>query len=146
MHKVKFYLSTFILFIAVTVNAQSVIGKWKSIDDETGKAKSIVEISERNGKIYGKIIKIFREKDEDQDPVCVECTGKRANKKIIGLEIIQNLSKEGKTYENGTILDPENGKVYDCKIWVDPETPNQLNVRGYISFFYRTQTWVKVKE
>lgn len=146
MPKVKFYLSTLLLFLAVTANAQSVFGKWKSIDDETGKAKSVVEIYERNGKVYGKIIKLFRDAGEDQDPVCKECTGKRANKKIIGLEIIQNLSKEGNTYENGTILDPENGKVYDCKIWVDKEFPNKLNVRGYISFFYRTQTWTKVKE
>ena len=63
-----------ILFIsAATVSAQSIVGKWKTIDDETGKPKSIVEIFEKNGKVYGKIIKLFRDPGEEQDPVCDKC-------------------------------------------------------------------------
>lgn len=146
MPKAKFYLSLITLCLVTTLNAQSVLGKWKSIDDETGKAKSIVEIYERNGKVHGKIIQLFREKGEEQDPTCVECKGKYANKKIIGLEIIQNLTKDDDTYEDGTILDPENGNTYDCKLWVDADTPDKLNVRGYVALFYRTQTWIKVKD
>ena len=122
---------------------QSIVGTWKTIDDETGKPKSIVEITEREGKIYGKIVKLFREPDEDPDPVCDECDedDPRFNQKVIGMEIIKDMKadKKGEVYEDGTILDPANGNVYDCELWVEE---GKLRVRGYILFLYRTQTWL----
>jgi uncharacterized protein (DUF2147 family) len=146
MVKAKYYFSLILLSILILpLQAQSVLGTWKTIDDETGKAKSIVEIFEVDGKVHGKITQLFRAPNEEQDPTCKECEGDRANKKIIGMEIIRGLEKDDDIYDDGTILDPEDGKVYDCKIWVDDETPNKLNVRGYIAFFFRTQTWVKVQ-
>lgn len=146
MEKAKHCFKILLLsLIVLPLNAQSVIGKWKTIDDETGKQKSIVEIYEVDGKIHGKIIQLFRGPNEDQDPSCTKCEGDRANKKIIGLEIIRGLKKDDDVYEDGTILDPKDGKVYDCKLWIDEDSPNQLNVRGYIMFFFRTQTWVKVQ-
>ena len=57
--------------------------------------------------------------------------------------IINGLEKDGDEYDDGTILDPKKGKVYDCKIWVDES--GDLQVRGYVAFFYRTQTWKRVK-
>lgn len=141
MAKIRYSLALAAFLISTITQAQGVLGQWKSIDDETGKAKSVVEIYERDGKIYGKIVQLFRAANEDQDPICVECTGKDKGKKIIGLEIIKGLSKDGNEYEDGTILDPENGKTYDCKIWVDKDKPTTLNVRGYVAFFYRTQYW-----
>lgn len=126
------------------LSAQSeVFGKWKTIDDETGKVKSVVEIFEKDGKAYGKIVKIFRGPNEEQDPICEVCPGDRKNKKIIGLEIIQGMEYDSgdKEWEDGEILDPEDGKTYDCVIWRDGEN---LKVRGYVAFFYRTQTWEKV--
>lgn len=131
------------LLIAFTfsVKAQdNIFGKWKTIDDETGKAKSIVEIYEKDGKAYGKIVKLFRSPNEEQDPICDECEDDRKNKKIIGMEIIREMEKDGDEWEDGTILDPKSGKIYDCEIWRDGE---ELKVRGYIAFLYRTQTWLK---
>jgi len=123
------------------VNAQdSIFGKWKSIDDESNKTKSIVEIYEKNGRAYGKIISLFRDPDEDPDPLCDECEGDKYNKRIIGMEIITEMEASGDTWEGGKILDPENGKVYRCKLWV---VDGKLKVRGYIMFLYRTQTWVR---
>jgi len=123
------------------LNAQdSIFGKWKSIDDETNKTKSIVEIYEKNGRAYGKIISLFREPGEDPDPLCDECEGNKHNKKIIGMEIITEMEASGDTWDGGEILDPENGKVYRCKLWVED---GKLKVRGYIMFLYRTQTWIK---
>ncbi|PCJ87031.1 MAG: hypothetical protein COA57_05345 [Flavobacteriales bacterium] len=121
--------------------SQSIVGKWKTIDDDTGKAKSVVEIYKKSdGKYYGKITKLFREPGGDQDPVCSECDEDdlRHNKKIKSMEIIKELEKDGNMYEEGNILDPNNGTVYDCKIWREG---NKLKVRGYVAFFYRTQTW-----
>jgi len=134
-------LALCILFCSSAVS-QTVIGKWKTIDDETGKAKSIVEIYEENGKIYGKIIELFREADEDQDPTCTECKGEKNGEKIIGMVIIEDLVQDDDEYEDGTILDPKNGKVYDCKIWLDGD--DKLMVRGYVGIFFRTQEWFRV--
>ena len=133
------------LFFSTGIVGQSVTGKWKSIDDETKKAKSIVEIYEQNGKLYGKILELYREPDEDPDPICDECDedDDRYNQKVVGMEIIRAMEKDDDEWDDGTILDPENGKVYDCKLWVDEDDPNILNVRGYIAFFFRTQTWLR---
>lgn len=122
--------------------AQSVLGNWKTIDDETNEAKSIVEISERNGKIYGKIVKLFRNPDEDPDPLCTECPSddSRYNQKVLGMEIIRNMEPDGVEFNGGSILDPKVGKIYRCRLWIEEKN---LKVRGYWGPFYRTQTWLK---
>ncbi len=136
-------LSVLLIFIISYANAQSeIIGKWKTIDDNTGEAKSIVEIYKKDNKIYGKIDRILKESDRNK--LCKECEGDDYNKPIEGMVILKGLQKDGDEYEDGTILDPENGKIYRCKIWVDEDDPNTLNVRGYIAFLFRTQKWIKV--
>ncbi len=135
-----FLILIFSLISWVSFGQQTdIFGKWKTIDDKTGKTKSIVEITERNGKAYGKIIQLFRPPNEDQDPVCMECTDHRKGQKVIGMEIISGLQRDGKEWSGGKILDPENGKEYTCKLWVEQGT---LKVRGYIAFIYRTQIWL----
>jgi uncharacterized protein (DUF2147 family) len=134
-----------LIFISTAASAQlSVIGKWKTIDDNTGKERSVVEIFEKGSKVHGKIIKLYREKGEDPDPICDECDedDDRYKKKIIGMEIIRDMLKAGVELAEGTIMDPDNGKIYRCKIWVED---NELKVRGYLGPFYRTQTWLPVK-
>jgi uncharacterized protein (DUF2147 family) len=139
----KGILTALLLVFALTVNGQDIFGKWKTIDDETGKPKSIVEITEKDGKAFGKILKLFREPGEDPDPICDDCTDYRKDKKVIGMTIVTDMVKDGDEWEDGEILDPKNGKVYDCKMWVEDGV---LKVRGYIAFFYRTQTWMPVEE
>ena len=138
-------LFSFVLLLSINaVNAQNVIGKWKSIDDDTKKPKSIVEITEKDGKLYGTIVKLYREEGEDLDPICDECTDDRKDKKVIGMEIIRDMEKDGSEWEDGTICDPKDGKVYSCKLWLDEDNPDVLNVRGYIAFFFRTQYWQRM--
>jgi uncharacterized protein (DUF2147 family) len=139
----KVLLALFLLSTS-TFAQLSVIGKWKTIDDNTGKERSVVEIFEKGNKVYGKITKLFLEKGEDSDPLCVECEEEddRFKKKIIGMEIIRDMKKEAGELTEGTILDPDNGKIYRCKIWVEG---NELKVRGYLGPFYRTQTWLPVR-
>jgi uncharacterized protein (DUF2147 family) len=131
------------LFSVSSLWAQSAIGIWKTIDDETGNPKSIVEITEKDGVLYGEIIELFREEGEDPDPICDECEDDRKDQKVVGMQIIRDMQKDGDEWEDGTICDPKDGKIYSCKLWVDEEDPNILNVRGYIAFFYRTQIWVR---
>ena len=134
-----------VLFFTTIFHAQnqSVIGKWKTIDDETGKAKSIVEIYEKSGKIYGKVIEILEV--ENKKRVCINCSGDDKNKPILGMIVIKGLSKDGNKYGSGKILDPKNGKLYKCFITL--EGNGKLKVRGYIgiSLFGRTQYWYRVK-
>ncbi len=132
-----------VLMISMSINAQNeVLGKWKTIDDNTGKPRSIVEIYKNGDKIFGKIERILDEAERGN--LCEECKGGDYNKPIEGMVIIKGLEKDGNEYEDGTILDPENGKVYRCKIWVDEDNPKVLNVRGYIAFLYRTQKWIRI--
>ncbi len=145
VYTMNFFRTLFILILLTsgTVNAQlQIVGTWKTIDDNTGKPRSIVEIYKKGDKLFGKIKQILNEAERNK--LCIECKGEGYNKPIEGMVIIKNLQKDGDKYEDGTILDPENGKVYRCKIWVDEDNPNVLNVRGYIAFLYRTQKWLKV--
>ena len=130
-----------LLSTLLSYSQTSVIGKWKTVDESTGEEKSIIEIFERNGKIYGKIVKIFTL--EDPDPVCEKCPEDdlRYNKKIIGMEIIKDMQKDKNEYAEGSILDPQDGRLYRCRLWSEG---NSLKVRGYWGPFYRTQTWKKV--
>lgn len=138
--KALFFI-TLSLIVSTLYGQNEIIGKWKTIDDESGKPRSVVEIYEKDGLFFGQIIKLFREPGEDPDPICTECEGDQKDQKIIGMEIISGMKYDAKTseFDKGEILDPENGNVYDCKLWF--EKPN-LKVRGYLLFFYRTQTWL----
>ncbi len=140
----KNVITTFVLtaFAALSMQAQTVTGKWKTIDDETGKAKSIVEISEKNGKLYGKVVEILTDK---KDAKCDKCSGADKGKPIKGLTIIKGLSKDGKEYSGGTITDPSSGKEYKCVVKLNGS--EKLDVRGYVGIqaLGRTQTWVRVK-
>ena len=126
-----------------SVSAQSVTGKWKTIDDETGQAKSIVEVYEQNGKIYGKVVEILNPAKKDSK--CTKCKGADKDKPINGLVIIKGLTKDGNEWTDGDILDPQKGKLYSCTIKLDGK--DKLSVRGYvgISMLGRSQTWHRVK-
>ncbi len=132
---------TIILFSAVSyAEHEEFVGLWKTIDDETNKARSVVEIYLDNGKLSGKIVKVFPREDEVGAPICEACKGKLHNAKIIGMKIISDMVFRKGKWKDGQILDPDNGKFYDCKIWLEK---NKLKVRGYVGFFYRTQEWIK---
>jgi uncharacterized protein (DUF2147 family) len=137
-----------IMILPLLLNAQdlSPIGKWKTIDDETGAPKSIIQIWEEDGVLYGKILELFLEPDEDPNPLCDECKGELKDQPILGMIILKDLKQSGAQWKGGTILDPDNGKVYKCKIEVI-ESGNRLKVRGFIGFSLlgRTQYWEKVE-
>lgn len=125
--------------------ANTPVGLWKSIDDNTGKVRSLVRIKQVNGEYQGTIEKLFRTPDQDQNPKCDKCTDARKDKPIIGMTILTGLKAEGDDeYAGGEIVDPENGKVYSSKITVDDDG-KKLELRGFIgiSLIGRSQTWVR---
>ncbi|MDD3080467.1 MAG: DUF2147 domain-containing protein [Paludibacter sp.] len=118
-----------------------IIGKWKTIDDKDGSAKSIVLIFKAtNGKYYGKIEKLFK----NPDKICAECEGTNKNKPLLGMMIINSMKEKDGTLTGGTILDPNNGKIYYCNINYN-KVNGQLNVRGSLDkngWIGRSQTWL----
>jgi uncharacterized protein (DUF2147 family) len=139
-----------LVFFNINVNAQSnIIGTWKTVANEgpdKGKAKSHVEIFEKGGVYFGKITKLLL---KPQDTLCDKCKGDLKDKPIVGMVNIQKMIKTGSTdeelgeaYADGTVMDPESGKIYKCKIWVKGDV---LTLRGYIGFIYKTQIWSRVK-
>jgi uncharacterized protein (DUF2147 family) len=143
MKKWIFSLSA-LLFLAVGAMAQSSPkGIWKTIDDETGEAKSHIEIYEQNGKYYGKIVKLLL---SAPDKKCAECPGNRKNKPLMGMVILEELKPYSDYWRKGTILDPESGSEYGCTVWFEDRNPDELKVKGiHWTGLYRTQTWHRVK-
>ena len=119
-------------------------GLWKNIDDVSGKPKALIRITEENGVVQGRIEKLFRAADQDQNPVCDKCTDARKNQPVIGMVFMTGLKKDGKEYTGGEILDPDNGKVYKSKMKLD-DGGKKLEVRGYIGvpLLGRSQTWLR---
>ncbi|TBN00390.1 DUF2147 domain-containing protein [Hyunsoonleella flava] len=130
--------------ISCSMFAQDIFGKWKTIDDETGEAKSIVKIYKENGKVFGKIVDILN--PDRKDALCIKCEGDDKDKPIMGFVLIRNLEKDGRYYEGGTIFDPQKGKKYKCRLGLDEDNEDLLQVRGYVAFFYATQYWERIKD
>ncbi len=134
-----------LLFFSVGfVNAQSVFGTWKTIDDRTGKPKGLIKIYEKDGLMFGKILQVLEEGREDV--LCIKCDGDMKDKPVVGMHII----KKGKENEDGEwkgkyLFDPEQAMTFRFKIWLNPENSDELKVRGYLAFIYRTQTWVRAE-
>lgn len=135
--------SVFILF-SMGCSAQSIFGKWKTIDDRTGNPKAIISIYEEDGLMYGHVVEILEEGREDA--ICEKCDGDRKDQPIVGMKIIQDVEHVGNgEWKGKTLFDPEQAMTFRCKLWLNPDNPDELKVRGYLAFIYRTQTWIRVE-
>jgi uncharacterized protein (DUF2147 family) len=142
----KTFLTAAALTLASTMAfAQATpVGLWKTIDDETKTEKSLVRITESGGVLTGKIEKIAD--PTKQDSKCDKCTDARKDKPVLGMTIVEGVKKNADEghWDGGTILDPNNGKVY--KVRMTPKDGGKsLEVRGFIAFLYRNQTWIRVE-
>jgi len=128
-----------LLLASLSASAQSPVGRWKTIDDETGRGKSIVEITQTtNGTLSGRVVEVLQS-DRGPNPVCDKCSGERRNKPITGMTILWDLKPDGNEWAGGTILDPSNGKTYKSKAkMLDAD---RLGVSGCIAFICREQVW-----
>ena len=124
--------------------ANSPVGQWHTLDEKTGELKSMVIIFEQQGVMKGRVEKVLR-KDADPAAKCDKCSDDRKNQPVVGLEIIRGAKKaSGKNvWEDGEILDPENGKTYSLRL-TPIENGAKLEVRGSFGPIGRTQTWVRV--
>jgi uncharacterized protein (DUF2147 family) len=131
-------------FMTSLALANSPVGQWHTSDEKTGELKSMVVIFEQQGVIKGRVEKVLR-KDADPAAKCDKCSDDRKNQPVVGLEIIRGAKKaSGKNvWEDGEILDPENGKTYSLRL-TPIENGAKLEVRGSFGPIGRTQTWVRV--
>lgn len=130
--------------LAAAAQQATPVGTWTTIDDDTGKPKSVVEIYQAdNGTLSGRVVEVLQSEQGD-DPVCTECEGDRKGQPIEGMVIMWGLERDGGTWEGGKILDPSNGKVYSVKL-TPAADGSKLQVRGFVGFSLlgRTQTWLR---
>jgi len=126
-------------------NDMSPLGYWKTVDDKTKKVKSLVKIWQENGKLKGRVEEVYPQPGEDPDPICDKCPGEFKDKRVVGLEFMWGFFEEDGNWIKGKILDPENGKVYNCQLEVT-DNGQKLDVFGYIKVIFkigRTQTWLR---
>ena len=121
----KLILLAFLLCSQV-ISAQSVVGKWVTWDDETKKPKSEVEIYEKGGKYFAKVVALFNLPAgvTQETAICDKCKGDKKDKPIIGMNVIEDMVKKGDEYKDGKITDPKNGKSYNCSFKIDPKDSN----------------------
>jgi uncharacterized protein (DUF2147 family) len=122
----------------------SPVGVWRTIDDNTGKPRGLLRVTQVGEEYQAKVEKIFPKSGEDPNPKCEKCEGARHNQPVIGMTILWGLKKQGDEYQGGEILDPESGKVYQVKMNLQ-DGGRTLHVRGFIGFslFGRTQIWIR---
>jgi uncharacterized protein (DUF2147 family) len=144
MKRILFAALTLMTAASVFSQQTSPLGLWKNIDDESGKPKALIRISEVNGVLTGKIEKLFLNPNEDQNPKCTKCDGALKDQPVLGMTILTGLKRDGDEYNGGKILDPNNGKVYSSRLEVIADG-KKLHVRGYIGIpmLGRTQTWLR---
>lgn len=134
----KYLLLVVVLFLTTTALGQTIIGEWETYDDETNENKALIEIYQTGDLYFAKIVKSYI---SDNTAICKNCPGAKKDTPIAGLVIIEDLKKDGDEYNDGEILDPQNGKTYSC--YVELVDDNKLKVRGFlgVSLFGRTQYW-----
>ncbi len=143
-------LRSLLLFVGIGLSGLSAwaqmtpVGLWKTISDKDGSTTSEVRIVEIAGVVSGKVEKILDPKAKP-DERCVECSDERKDQPILGMEILRGLKRapDKEVWESGTVLDPNNGKIYRARL-APIEGGAKLQMRGYIGFLYRTQTWIRV--
>lgn len=126
-----------------SISAQTAVGTWKTIDDEDGKVKSHVIITEVDGELVGSVSKLI----DPEREICISCKGDKKDQPIVGMEILWGLTADGDgAWAGGKILDPKSGKTYKCRMEIQKD--DELKVRGFIGFSLlgRTQTWYRVSE
>ncbi len=124
----------------------SPVGMWKTLDDKTGEARSLIKVWTEKGELLGRIEKLYQKPGENPNPLCDKCSGENKDKPIIGMTVMWGLEEDGDEWNGGQILDPDDGKIYKCKVQV-VEGGQKLEVRGFIGFALigRTQTWVRAE-
>ena len=119
-----------------------ITGKWLAVDEYENKPGSHIQLYERDGRIFGKIVKLF---NLSADKRCEVCPGDLKDQLLINMVVLEKMLLKSGYYQGGKLLDPARGRWYDCEMWLKDGDPNTLVVRGYVGFYYKTQYWKRVE-
>ncbi|WP_299060084.1 DUF2147 domain-containing protein [uncultured Polaribacter sp.] len=138
----KTFFTFLFLSLVLSINSQTIFGKWNS-KNEAGNVDSVLEVYEKDGKAYAKVVEILN--PARKNALCVNCEGEYKDKPILGLDILSGLEKDDDEWSGGQIIDPRNGKTYKC--YIKLVSANKLKLRGYIgvSLFGKTAYWERAK-
>ena len=132
--------------------SDSPVGKWKQVDDVSGKQKSVIEITDNSGTLQGKVLQVMNLSSQEiaqggEHPKCLLCEGALKDQPIEGMTIMYGIKKDGDVWDGGKIVDPKSGKVYKVKLTLD-SGGQKMDVRGYIGFALlgRSQTWYRLAQ
>jgi uncharacterized protein (DUF2147 family) len=129
------------IFLSQATTAQSTLGAWAAVDDETGLEKSHVLIYEQDGKQYGRITRLIQAPNH----LCDKCSDHRKDQPILNMVIIEDMKLIDNCWQGGKVLYPRQGKWYTLKYWLKEDDPDTLVLRGSWGMLYRTQYWTRVK-
>ncbi|TWI04732.1 uncharacterized protein (DUF2147 family) [Luteimonas cucumeris] len=140
--RIKLLAMVLAMLPAAAFAQNSPVGRWKTIDDETGKVKSIVEITQAsNGTLSGKVVEVLSS-DRGPNPTCDKCSGANKDKPVKGMTILWDLKADGDGWSGGTVLDPAKGKTYKSKLKM-MDGGKKLGMSGCVAFICREQVWVR---
>lgn len=143
-HKFICFAALLCTWVAHAQNPRTTpVGRWKTINEVSGKATSIIVIYEESGKLYGRVEKLLDPNPDNPHPRCNFCPGDLKDQPVVGLRLLYDFRKDGAQWSGGRIVDPDNGKTYKCILALE-EGGKKLKVRGYIGFSLlgRTQYWL----
>ncbi|MDQ3040638.1 MAG: DUF2147 domain-containing protein [Pseudomonadota bacterium] len=118
----------------------SPIGKWKTLDDETGKAMTVTEVyAAKNGTLAAKIIENL-----GLPATCDTCSGAIKGKPFVGIVTVWNLKtqKDG-SWGGGNGYKPSEDTRFKAKSMKLIDGGKKLEVTGSKAIFCRTATWVR---
>ena len=116
------------------------IGKWKTLDDETGKPMTVSEIyMAKNGKLAARIVENL-----GLPETCTGCSGEYKGKPFVGIVTLWNLKagKDGTWSGNG--YKPSEDRNFNAKSVKLVDGGKKLEVKGCVAFICRTATWVRM--
>ena len=124
--------------------AASPAGLWQTVSDRNGQPDGLVRIVEADGELTGTVVAVFSPPAKSANPLCESCRGELKDKPVVGMVILRGVRRTPGGYSPGTILDPDNGKTYDCDLEL-LDAGRKLKLRGYLGLrlFGRSQEWTR---
>lgn len=135
------HLLPFVFFVVLSIaaTAQDIVGTWVTYDDKTDEPMSHVEVYKKNGRLYGKVVKVLA----GDDTPCVNCKGDLKGKPVKGMEVFHGLTDNGTRWtQKKGVFDPNSGYTVDGEVWLSDK--NTMKVKGKIGLLSVTQTWKRL--